>query len=86
MEPARATHVVWSDMLRPQLRYLIQKGNKITHDEKVSGKDLADALAAVAWYASGASLGRVGREILETIHGDTALGSSVSMVRTGKLK
>jgi hypothetical protein len=57
------------DALRPQLRYLIQRGDSITHDERVSRKDLADAVAAAAWFASGAAWGRAGRLVQETIHG-----------------
>lgn len=73
------------DILRPQLRYLIQKGSRITHDEKRSGKDLADAVAAAAWYASGASLGRTGRMVLESVYGSTGghigVGATTGIVR-----
>ncbi len=61
--------VSWPNLLEPQLRYLVQRGGRITHDESVSAKDVADAVAAACWYASGASMGRHGREILESIHG-----------------
>lgn len=60
-------------LLRPQLVYLIQKGNQITHDEKRSAKDVADAVAAVSWYASGAHFGRSGRDVLESMYGDNVV-------------
>lgn len=73
--------VEWSEtaatLIEPQLRYLTRKGDKITHAEE--RKDIADAVAAVHYYASGAGMGKVGRQVLETIH-STAHGHQARIV------
>ncbi len=77
----------WSN-IEMSLTYLKRIGNKITHDERLSPKDVADALAAVHWFASGANLTEIARQIRETMYGNSSsalvgagVDKSMSIVR-----
>lgn len=65
--------------LYAQFSGIIRKGDQITHDEGISGKDDADAVVTVFWYASGAGLTKTGREVQETLHGSSS-NHSVAVV------